>query len=542
MSVEIGNAQSRPWGERSSAVRDIIVIATAAAFAWLVIERTETCDRFFDWVAENPGYEVDSFILAFILASIGVAAFAWRRYIEMGQSNEARDAAQQEAHTLAFHDPLTGLPNRRAFNERLAAKTSAKKPIGLVMVDLDRFKAVNDLHGHAAGDRLLRIVSQRLQSEMGPGQAVYRLGGDEFAIVTKLTDPSGEEAQRVARHLVKLLSEPVADGNLVHHIGASAGIALFPEDANSADALVRAADVALYRAKGDGRGQHRSFEAAMDLKIKRRAALELDMRNSIAKREFHPAYQPLIDLESGRTIGFEMLARWQRSGEEPIGPDEFIGIAEESGLINELVLDLLDQTCMEARSWDPELTIAVNISPVQLKDPWLSEKVMGVLARHGFAPQRLAIEITENAIIADEENARRTIQSFKNQGMRIGLDDFGTGYSSLHHLRVLPFDKIKIDRSFVMALATDPEAEKIIRAITGLAKSLGLPVIAEGIESAEIAVMLKDMGCQQGQGFHFGRPISGTETKTMLDAEQLQRAECTKPFADPLPEQLRLSA
>jgi diguanylate cyclase (GGDEF)-like protein len=504
-------------------MRDSIVIAAAAALAWLLIERTNTCDRFFDWVAENPDYEVDSFILAFILASVGVAAFAWRRYIEMGQSNEARDAAQQEAHTLAFHDPLTGLPNRRAFNERLAAETGAKKPIGLVMVDLDRFKAVNDLHGHAAGDRLLRIVSQRIQSEMGPGQAVYRLGGDEFAIVTKLTDQSGEEAQRVARHLVKLLSEPVKDGNLVHHVGASAGIALFPEDANGADALVRAADVALYRAKGDGRGQHRSFEAAMDLKIKRRATLELDMRSSIAKREFHPAYQPLIDLESGRTIGFEMLARWQRSGEEPIGPDEFIGIAEESGLINELVLDLLDQTCLEARSWDPELTIAVNISPVQLKDPWLSEKVMGVLAWHGFAPHRLAIEITENAIIADEENARRTIQSFKNQGMRIGLDDFGTGYSSLHHLRVLPFDKIKIDRSFVMALHTDPEAEKIIRAITGLAKSLGLSVVAEGVESAEIAAMLKELGCQQGQGFHFGRPVSGGETGIMLDTERALR-------------------
>jgi diguanylate cyclase (GGDEF)-like protein len=523
MSVETGNAQIKPWGERSSAVRDIIVISAASTLSWLLIERTNTCDRFFDWVAENPHYEVDSFILAFILASLGVAVFAWRRYVEMGQSNEARDAAQLKAHTLAFHDPLTGLPNRRAFNERLAAETGAKRPTGLVMVDLDRFKAVNDLHGHAAGDRLLRIVSQRIQSEMGPGQAVYRLGGDEFAIVKKLADQSGDEAQSVARHLVKLLSEPVEDGNLVHHIGASAGIALFPVDADGADALVRAADVALYRAKAEGRGQHRSFEAAMDLKIKRRAALEQDMRVSIAKGEFCPAFQPLIDLESGRTVGFEMLARWARGEDNAVGPDEFISIAEESGLINELVLNLLDQTCAEALKWDSELTIAVNISPVQLKDPWLSQKVMGVLARHGFAPHRLAIEITENAIIADEENARRTIQSFKNQGMRIGLDDFGTGYSSLHHLRLLPFDKIKIDRSFVLALNTDPEAEKIIRAITGLAKSLGLSVVAEGVESAEIAAMLKELGCQQGQGFHFGRPVSGGETGIMLDTERALR-------------------
>lgn len=233
------------------------------------------------------------------------------------------------------------------------------------------------------------------------------------------------------------------------------------------------------------------------------------MRAGIGRDEFKPFYQPIIDLKSGNPVGFELLARWATPDGEKIGPDEFIPIAEESGLINELMLRLIKQACTEARDWDPSLSIAVNISPVQLKDPWLSQKVLGTLARQGFAPQRLAIEITENAIISDADNAKRTIESFKNQGMRIGLDDFGTGYSSLHHLRVLPFDKIKIDRSFILALGSDPEALKIVRAINGLAQSLDLPVVAEGIECAATAELLRELGCAQGQGYFFGQAMSG---------------------------------
>ncbi len=413
----------------------------------------------------------------------------------------------------------------------------------LIFIDLDRFKPVNDLHGHVVGDRLLRLVADRMRIDLGSAHTAYRLGGDEFAIVVDMTHAIDVTPQTVARHMVQTLAEPFDDHGLVHHIGASAGIALFPSDADNPDALTRAADVALYRAKDAGRGQHRSYETAMDDRIKRRAVLEQEIRAGVAARAFCPFYQPLVDLSTGITIGFELLARWDRLDGKYVGPDQFIPIAEESGLINDLMLGLLDKAFVEARDWDPSLTIAINISPSQLKDPWLSQKLLGALARHGFAPPRLAIEITENAIIEDEENARRTIESFKNQGMRIGLDDFGTGYASLHHLRALPFDKIKIDRSFVMNLGEDQEAMKIVKAIVGLAKSLELPVVAEGVESAAVATILKEMGCEQAQGFHFGRPVSGDIVTRKLQGTP--PPDWTKPDSPPaidVPAEQRIAA
>lgn len=500
------------------AVRDGWIIATFMICVWAIIERTETCDRFFDWVADNPDYELDSFILAFLLAAVGVSWYALRRYFEVVRANEARELAERDAHRLAYHDPLTGLPNRRALNERLeqAAGATGDRQTALVLFDLDRFKSVNDIHGHGAGDRLLRLVGDRFRAEIGPGQSFYRLGGDEFACVIETSGAEDEAPQRLARRCIQSISEPFESDGLVHHIGASAGIAMFPGDANQTDALMRLADIALYRSKEAGRGQHRFYEAAMDAGIRRRATIEQRMRAALNDDQFKPFYQPIIDLKSGNPIGFELLARWISLDQEEVGPDEFIPIAEESGLINDMMLRLIECARTEARDWDPALTIAINISPVQLKDPWLSQKVLGALAKCGFAPQRLAIEITENAIISDADNAKRTIESFKNQGMRIGLDDFGTGYSSLHHLRILPFDKIKIDRSFVMALGADPEALKIVRAINGLAQSLDLPVVAEGIECAETAKVLRELGCAQGQGYFFGKAMSGASVGAAL--------------------------
>lgn len=500
------------------AKRDAAYIGVAAAAIWLVIERTKTCDRFFHWVAENPDYEADSVILAFILAAIGITIYAVRRYRDAQSAIREREAAEQRAHELAFHDPLTGLPNRRALNERLESIVSEKRlddEIGLLIIDLDRFKGVNDVHGHLAGDRLLLAVSNRLETILEKGESVYRLGGDEFAMICE-TAGDHDRPRRAARRVVQAVAQPFEEDGLVHHIGASVGIAMFPVDAQDRETLMRRADISLYRAKEAGRGQHRSFEAAMDAEITRRAVIEQELRVAIQHKVLRPYYQPLIDLTTGATVGFELLARWPREGAEPIEPEQFISIAEESGLINEMMMQLLERACEESRDWDPVLTIAINISPTQLKDPWISEKVLATLARNGFAPQRLAIEITESALIDDAENAQRTIESFKNQGMKIGLDDFGTGFSSLHHLRVLHFDKIKIDRSFVQGVGVDKESTKIVRAIANLASSLELPVIAEGVESAEIAERLRAMGCAQAQGFHFGRPMSGEAISQIL--------------------------
>ena len=438
---------------------------------------------------------------------------------EMLSEREKAREAERRAHRLAYHDPLTGLPNRRALADQIEAAIvdpAGGKGVALLMVDLDHFKGVNDVHGHPSGDMLLRDVAARLNELVGQDARAFRLGGDEFAIVSNL-GVDEDAPRRMARRIVQGLSEPFAEGKMVHHIGGSVGISLFPADAHDRETLMRRADIVLYRAKESGRGQYRSFEPRMDAEIKRRSALETELRASIAADEFRPFYQPLVELESGRTTGFELLARSPRHSDE-IGPDQFISIAEESGLITDLMLQLLRRGCADALQWDDRLTIALNISPVQLKDVWLSEKILATLAGAGLPPRRLAVEITENGLICDPDNAKRTIESLKNQGISIALDDFGTGYSSLRHLRMLPFDEIKIDRSFIQSLDSDPEALKFVRAIVGMASTLGMPAVAEGIESESIARLLRDIGCAYGQGFHFGHPMSGAEVTALQGA------------------------
>ena len=427
--------------------------------------------------------------------------------------------AEQHAHRLAYHDPLTGLPNRRALEEGLHAVLADEtcEPRGsLLIVDLDRFKAINDVHGHAAGDHLLRKAARRLSICVGAGGETYRLGGDEFAIV--LRDGDREFSCDVAQKIVGTMAEPFQMEELVHHIGASVGIALFPHDGQARETLMRRADVALYKAKQLGRSQYRAFEPAMDAEIRRRLVLEGELREDLAEARFVPHYQPIVDLASGRITGFELLARWARADGADVGPDQFIPIAEECGLTTQLMLTLLEKACVDARVWDPRLTLAINISPAQLKEPGLSERLLDVLRRLEFPPQRLEVEITEDALIVDEISARSTIEALKRCGIRVALDDFGTGYSSIQHLRMIRIDKIKIDRSFVQAMARDAEAMRIIRAIIGLASSLGLPVTAEGIEDLQAAAFLQSLGCNHGQGYLFGRPMPKQEVDLLLSS------------------------
>ncbi|HEX4738750.1 MAG TPA: EAL domain-containing protein [Allosphingosinicella sp.] len=446
------------------------------------------------------------------------------RLAMLTEREKAREA-ERHAHQLAYHDPLTGLPNRRALAdqvEAVVADPGGEGGLALLMVDLDHFKSVNDVHGHPSGDALLRQVAERLAELVGQHARAFRLGGDEFAILSRF-GADHDAPRRMARRIVQGMSEPFEDAALVHHIGASVGISLFPIDAHDRETLMRRADIALYRAKEGGRGQYRSFEPVMDAEIKRRSALESELRAAIAADRLRPFYQPLVALETGRITAFELLARWPRDGEE-IGPSQFISIAEEAGLVTELMLQLLRRGCAEALAWDDTLTLGLNVSPVQLKDAWLAEKILATLARTGFPPRRLAVEITENALIVDPDNAKRTIESLKNQGIGIVLDDFGTGYSSLQHLRMLPFDEIKIDRSFVRSIDTDPEALKMVRAIVGLASTLGMPVVAEGIETESAAKLCRELGCAYGQGFHFGHPMSGEQVAALARTQAHRRA------------------
>lgn len=434
---------------------------------------------------------------------------------EMAAGQRRARLAERRAHQLAYHDPLTGLSNRRALTEYL--RRAEPERFGLMLVDLDRFKSVNDVHGHPIGDQLLRAVAGRLRWVVGDAGRSYRLGGDEFAISLPYAEGDVDRVRAIAHAIVREVARPFLIDERMHHIGASVGIALYPDDADDADTLMRRADVALYQAKEAGRGCYCAFAAQMDAEIRRRSTIEAEMRASLDEGRFYPRYQPIVDLRTGRVAGFELLARWRRDDVE-IGPDQFIPIAEECGLLNTLMLDLLDRACIETRDWPVPVSIAINISPGQLRDDWLSHKILSVLARTGFPPQRLTVEITENALIVDAEKAYHAIESLKNQGVQLALDDFGTGYASIQHLRMLPFDKIKIDRSFVDTLAEDREALRIVRAILGLAGTLDMPVVAEGIETLETAEMLRALGCAEGQGYLFGRPMNKDEVEQWLAA------------------------
>ena len=424
------------------------------------------------------------------------------------ERERARDA-EQRAQEFAYRDALTGLQNRRALTEQLDAFAFEDRfatHLALLVLDLDRFKAVNDVHGHPAGDGLLRAVVARLIEVVDGIGTPYRLGGDEFAVIVETTIPDSGSAVALAQTIVDRLSAPFPIDGLIHHIGASVGITVLPRDAVDRETMMRQADIALYKAKECGRSQHRTFEVEMDVEITRRSQLERDLRTDIEGIAFLPFYQPIVNLASGEIAGFEMLARWNRADGERIGPSQFIPIAEECGLVGELMLRLFDQACRDAAAWGPVVTLAVNVSPIQLKDPWFSEKVLAVLTRTGFPARRVTLEITENALIAEPANAKRLIQSLKNQGMLLALDDFGTGFSSIQHLQMLPFDKLKIDRSFVQGLARHSESYRMVLAITRLAASLGVDVIAEGIENVPALDIVRKLGCVEGQGFHFGEP------------------------------------
>lgn len=426
-------------------------------------------------------------------------------------------AAERTAQELAYQDPLTGLQNRRALMEQLDTLTVRDEHasrMDLLLLDLDRFKGVNDAHGHGVGDKLLQNVARRLRAIVGQSGSAFRLGGDEFAVT--INSPSDRITVGLADRLIQGMAMPFPIDGFLHHISGSIGISQFPSDADSRDSLMQYADIAMYEAKSQGRSRYSIFEKSMGQSLAARAVLESEMRADLCTDAFRPYYQPIVNLASGRIVGFEMLARWQRADGKPVGPGQFIPIIEECGLIGELMLKLLDQVCVDAANWPSHLTIAINISPVQFRDPWLSEKILAVLTRRGFPSRRIILEITENALISDPVSAQRIIESLKNQGMMLALDDFGTGYSSLQHLRMLPFDKLKIDHSFVHNVDIDENAYRMVMAMIRLANSLHLSVVAEGVESQSVFETLQRLGCQEVQGYFFGKPMSMVDTTTLL--------------------------
>jgi len=421
---------------------------------------------------------------------------------------------------MAQHDALTDLPNRVLLKERMAQALSATgqggPSLAVLMLDLDRFKDINDTLGHPAGDALLQAVAARLRRCVSETALIARLGGDEFAVIDFVTDPVADAGQ-LAEKIRTALSEAV---DLGHHrviTTTSIGIAIAPRDGADSDEILRSADLALYSAKSRGRGSYRFFEPELDQLLQARRGLERDMRHALLNGEFELHYQPFINVASGETSGFEALLRWNHPQRGMIPPAKFIPLAEETGLIVPLGEWVLRTACAEAAKWPGDLKIAVNLSPAQFRSHELVPVVMRALASAGIAPQRLELEVTETAIIHDSEAVFTALGQLHDLGVRIALDDFGTGYSSLSFLQRFPFDKVKIDRSFVSELsaATD-ESRRIARAVVRFAVSLGKTTTAEGVETREQFDILRDDACAEVQGFHFSPPVQGAKVAQMI--------------------------
>lgn len=458
----------------------------------------------------------------FAVCALGFALFGWSRLRAQRREIGRRRVAEEEARALAFEDTLTGLPNRRQFdaalNAALAAPPGADAVHAVFMLDLNGFKRINDLHGHPTGDEALVQTAIRLRRAIRDNDMVARLGGDEFAILARHL-AGAEAAATLALRIIEALKDPVRTGAGEHAIGAGIGIALAPTDGTDAETLLRKADIALYRAKALGRSALRFFEEEMDHHIRERDILERDLRAAIDTKKLEVVYQPRIDLKSGAIISFEATPRWMHDQYGELDTARLVAIAETTGLVQALVDDLLRTACRDAAGWGGNVTLSIGIPPALLKDDTFGLRIVAILGESGLPASRLELEITESALVADLEAAKRVLGAIHETGVKIALNNFGTGYSSLYHLRNFKLDTIKIDRSFVQVMAENPESAAIVRALVGLGSGLGLTVAAEGVQNEQQQTMLVNEGCQQGQGFLFSRSVTADEARRQLNGQ-----------------------
>ena len=440
---------------------------------------------------------------------------------------ERRAAEVRIAH-MAHHDALTGLPNRVLLRECLEegltrVQTHPGHQISVIYLDLDNFKDVNDTFGHSFGDALLVEVAKRLRNCLREDDVVARLGGDEFAVIHALGPTEADEPIKAMNALAsRILASVIDPFDIEGHrvaIGTSIGVAIAPGDGIGSDQLLKNADMAMYRAKGEGRGTFCFFEPAMDARVRARRALEADLREALMTGEIEVFYQPLVEISTRAINGVEALARWRHPRRGMIFPAEFISVAEETGLIVQLGEQVLRQACAEVASWPGAVRVAVNLSPVQFKRGNLLESVTAAIAFSGLSPDRLEVEITETTLLQDDATTLATLMALRGMGIRVSMDDFGTGYSSLSYLRKYPFDKIKIDQSFVRELSHAAESHAIVQAIIGLGAALGMVVTAEGVETEEQLALLQAAGCNEAQGYLFGRPRPAIEIRRLLSRE-----------------------
>ena len=459
----------------------------------------------------------DAALVNALLLNIALVIFGWRRYRELTREIEERRRAEARARLLAAIDPLTQCLNRRSMLEateevRMLAAVRGEA-VAYCMIDLDNFKQINDMYGHVTGDAVLVTLCERIRALLPREARLARLGGDEFAFVLPFPPGQPERIDDLAIRLSAAFAEPLQMPELTVDITLSMGLAADHDADGSIGAVIDAAtlmhraDMALYQAKKQGRNRFFWFESSMERELRFRHQLETGIRRGLSRGEFIPFYEQQVDLETGELVGFEMLARWRSPQFGLISPDIFVPVAEEIGLIAELSERLMEQAFADAHEWDERLTLSINISPVQLRDPWFAQRLLKMMVAANFPPQRLEIEITEGCLQENTGLLRSMITSLRNQGVKVALDDFGTGFSSLEQLRTLPFDRIKIDRSFVSELRK-PKAtrSRVVEAIVSLGRGLDMPLTAEGVEDEDILKALKRMGKLKAQGYFYGQP------------------------------------
>ena len=537
-----------PEFERQAALdsgvqRDLLTLGVAIAAIVLFVG---TGGSVMTWVIQfwsGNGPRPDVLLTNAMLLNVALIIFGWRRHKALTAEVIERREAEAQARYLSEIDPLTGCLNRRSIGkatDRLLSTASGNgQSVAMMMVDLDNFKQINDFNGHNAGDLILQECARRIRAILPDGALAARIGGDEFACAIPFDTRQLERIDQIAEAMIEAVAQPIEVNGVSITVTVSLGVArsdlrsLAIGEALDAQTLLHMADIAMYQAKKQGRNRYFWFEASMEAELKVRSELVAGIRSGIPHGEFVPYYEQQIDIESGELVGFEMLARWNSPTLGVVSPEVFIPIAEDIGVIGALSECLISQALIDAREWDSKLTLSVNISPVQLRDPWFAQKLLKILVEANFPPNRLEIEITESCLHENIGVVRTLIVSLKNQGIQVSLDDFGTGYSSLAQLRTLPFDRIKIDRSFVTDLPDNKESATIVQAITSLGEGLGLPITAEGIETPEVLDEIRRYGSFKGQGYHYGHPETAADTQRKLAGMNLIR-EPEAPLAKPV--------
>lgn len=501
---------------------DVVILSVLGVAIMAILVSVDSFERLHEFSRSHEGWEVDEWFTGFMVASVGLAILLWRRSRSLRREVRRRREAERLAHALARQDTLTGVANRRSFEEecdrRLVRARRHSDSFALFFIDFDRFKQVNDNLGHAAGDRLLQAVSDRFKRTLREEDFLGRIGGDEFAVLVQGEMPD-QLVEQLANRLLSVAAEPVTLLGREIRPSVSIGVAVYPRDGRNREMLLKKADAAMYQAKDDGRRRFVVYNPATSPASRDHQMLELELKEAIAQGQIVPHYQLIRGCDNGEYGTVEVLARWQHPKLGLLRAGDFIPLAEAAGLILELFDAVLDQACRDALNWPADIGIAVNVTPHQLCDGNFTRNVFAILSRNGFPPARLEIEMTEDALVVDIDATRRCINALKAKGVRVALDDFGTGYSSLRQLREFPFDRVKIDRSFIAGVGSDRQSEEIVMSTINLCRALGLKTVAEGIEDQAQADWICANGADAVQGYFYARPVPAAE----ID-EQLRRS------------------